>query len=329
MTDRAPRPPMIIVMGLPRSGTTWLGKIFDSHPATYYAHEPDSARPMRDIPLLIDLQELDGLKERLVSVVEALRDLRTIRVVGKLPLFPKSFTSALPFWWRSQAMFFYKSLSRAFGDLTLPRHVCGDADRASAWVWKSIESTGRLGAIARAFPRSKVVFIVRHPCAVAASLFKGQQSMKFSAGPASEDYGFFALLSETAVARSRGLTLDRFHAMSPVERVAWRWALLNEKTLADVSGLPNCTVLRYEDLCERPAEVSRAMFDFAGLPWDQQTERFVLSSTTRDDHSYYGVFKDPRQSANKWKEELTRDVTAQILQVVADTSAGRLYLEMT
>jgi hypothetical protein len=32
----------ILVFGLPRSGTTWLGKIFDSHPETLYRHEPDS-----------------------------------------------------------------------------------------------------------------------------------------------------------------------------------------------------------------------------------------------------------------------------------------------
>ena len=32
----------LLLFGLPRSGTTWLGKIFDSHPDTLYWHEPDS-----------------------------------------------------------------------------------------------------------------------------------------------------------------------------------------------------------------------------------------------------------------------------------------------
>lgn len=29
----------ILLFGLPRSGTTWLGKLFDSHPDTLYRHE--------------------------------------------------------------------------------------------------------------------------------------------------------------------------------------------------------------------------------------------------------------------------------------------------
>ena len=31
----------ILILGSPRSGTTWLAKIFDSHPDILYRHEPD------------------------------------------------------------------------------------------------------------------------------------------------------------------------------------------------------------------------------------------------------------------------------------------------
>ena len=31
----------IFVFGMPRSGTSWLGKIFDSHPDVVFRHEPD------------------------------------------------------------------------------------------------------------------------------------------------------------------------------------------------------------------------------------------------------------------------------------------------
>ena len=41
---------MILIQGRPRSGTTWLGKIFDSHPNVVYRHEPDSLVVNADIP---------------------------------------------------------------------------------------------------------------------------------------------------------------------------------------------------------------------------------------------------------------------------------------
>jgi hypothetical protein len=149
--------------------------------------------------------------------------------------------------------------------------------------------------------------------------------MKFSAGASSEDRGFFELLAETEQARSRGLDLERFLRMSPVERVAWRWALLNEKTLDEIFGLANCKVVRYEELCERPLEVSRELFGFADVSWSEQAERFISRSTTRDDRSYYGVFKDPRHSANKWRGQLPQEVVDTILEAVSTTPPGRLY----
>jgi hypothetical protein len=33
---------LLLVVGAPRSGTTWLGKILDSHPHVVYRHEPNS-----------------------------------------------------------------------------------------------------------------------------------------------------------------------------------------------------------------------------------------------------------------------------------------------
>ena len=315
----------ILLMGLPRSGTTWLGKIFDSHPDTFYSHEPDSAQPFRGIPLLLAAEPAAEYRARLTQEVERLRGLRTTRVVGKLPLFEKTYSTSMPAWVRAKELLVLKSLSRAFGDLKVPRHVCGSLEQASRWVWKSIESSGRLGALARSMPESRVIFLIRHPCGVAASILRGEESTKFSAGRSSEDHGFFELLAQTGPARSRGLTVDRFLAMSPVARVAWRWALLNEKTIEDLSGLSNCTVVRYEDLCERPLEVSRDLFQFAQLSWNDQTERFISLSTTKNDASYYGVFKDPRKSAHKWKEQLSSDVVEEILEVAAKTASGRLY----
>jgi hypothetical protein len=51
--------PLILLFGLPRSGTSWVGKIFDSHPSTIYRHEPDSRGALNDVALLPAPSEID------------------------------------------------------------------------------------------------------------------------------------------------------------------------------------------------------------------------------------------------------------------------------
>jgi hypothetical protein len=209
----------------------------------------------------------------------------------------------------------------------MPRFISGSPDEASLWVWKSIESSGRLGALARAFPRAKMLFIIRHPCGVTASVLKGEAGAKFSAGSASEDYGFFEMLAQTESARQRNLTLEAFRSMSATQRVAWRWALLNEKVMNDMAGLDRCHVLRYEELCAEPAAVAKSLFRFVGLPWDSQTERFIRESTGHERSDYYSVFKNPMTSANRWRRELPSEVVEAVMNTVRNTAPGRLYAD--
>jgi hypothetical protein len=317
---------MLIVMGLPRSGTTWLAKIFDSHPETFYSHEPDTRR-FHDVPLLLPREGADIYREAMIREVRAFRSLRSLRVVAKLPLFAKRYQLLPSVRARTVALATLKIASRVAGSETVPRLISGSPDDASLWVWKSIESSGRLGALIRAFPGARVVFIVRHPCGVAASLLRGEASAKFSAGPASADHGFFELLSATEEARSRGLTFEAFRTMSSIERIAWRWALLNEKAMAEAVGSEQCRLLRYEDLCTKPAAVARDLFAFAGLQWNNQTEEFISASTSHGRSDYYSVFKNPQDSAFRWRKELPAEIARTILSTVGDTPPGRLYDE--
>ena len=59
------------------------------------------------------------------------------------------------------------------------------------------------------------------------------------------------------------------------------------------------------------------MFDFTGLDWNAQTERFLRQSTASEDASYYSVYKDPLRAAMRWREELAPDAVERIMAVVA------------
>ena len=328
MTADEARARIVMVMGSPRSGTTWLGKIFDSHPDTIYSHEPDSLRRLEGIPLFIPLTQIDHYRARLISQVPRLREIRNARVVAKLPLFPKSYYSFLRFRARCLLVAGMKVGGKQLGSLNVPDLIDRTKLQGVTWVWKSIESVGRLGILARILPDSRATLIIRHPCGVISSILRGQAGARFGSRlSASEDYEIFNMLSETEAARKRNLTIKRFLTMSPVERLAWRWALVNENALSDTSGLANVQTVLYEDLCADPPGVSKELMAFAGLRWEQQTEQFVHASTERERSSYYAVYKNPLRAAMKWKDELNASEIERILSTVQDTLPGKLFLE--
>ena len=81
----------ILLFGMPRSGTTWLGKVFDSHPRTLYRHEPDSFGTLDAMPLFPELADAGQYQALIRDFVAALPATRSARVTGKLPLFPKDY----------------------------------------------------------------------------------------------------------------------------------------------------------------------------------------------------------------------------------------------
>src|SRR4051794_11152696 len=67
----------ILVSGSPRSGTTWLAKLLDSHPDVLYRHEPDEVSP-----------PIPGADPR--SQLVAWINERRLRCAAKAPFFRKS-----------------------------------------------------------------------------------------------------------------------------------------------------------------------------------------------------------------------------------------------
>lgn len=316
----------ILLLGMPRSGTTWIGKIFDSHPQTIYRHEPDNFTAIRDLPLLTLIEDQSRYQATLDSLIPAMLALRHTKVVMSRPVFSKRY-----FWpgersVRSFAAFSGKGLARVLGELRFPEWRDYRAVSDGVPVWKSIESVGRLGTLANGLKGSKTLLLIRHPCGYVASVLRGEARGKFEdGGSSSEDYGVFDLLLPLPEARARGLTMDILKGLTPVERLAWRWVLFNEKAMREIEQTPSAKVFRYEDFCNDPEATTRSAFDFVGLTWDAQTSSFLRASTAGDDQRYYAVVKNPKHAASKWKDELGAEKIEQILRITASSKPGQLY----
>lgn len=319
----------ILLFGMPRSGTTWLGKVFDSHPHTLYRHEPDSGGALDAVvPLFPDPAEAPQLRAAVEGFVGALPRDRSLRVSGKLPLFPKAYRSPLAHLGHRAAVIGGKLASRWLPLREVPAFISADYRGPLPLVWKSIESLGRLGLFAAALPHARLVHIVRHPCGYVASVLGGEaRGLLPGAVPASEDYGILEMLLDTPQARRRDLSLEELRSLRPEERLAWRWLLYNEKAMEEIAAAGNARTVRYEDLCRDPEGGYRGLFEFAGLSWHEQTDAFVRNSTSSEQAAYFSVFKDPERAAGGWRNKLDAGQQRAIMAVVRDSLPGRLYAE--
>ncbi len=317
----------LLLFGMPRSGTTWIGKLLDSHPDTLYRHEPDSWQRLDGMPLLPapdDAYQYDAL---VTAYVERIPGMHVNKVCARVPLFPKTYQSALRLQVVRAGVLLAKFGGRRFADFPVLGVLDGARYTGLRLVWKSIESLGRLATIMAILEHARAIHLLRHPCGHVASVLRGEAERKFSGScGASADYGMFALLSETPQARRRGLDLAQFRALTPTQRLAWRWVLVNEKAMEECAELGRVRVVRYEDVCKDPLATLKDLFDFLGLPWHEQTQRFIDSSTSGENKAYYSLFKNPARAANKWKDELPTESIDAIMAIAADSAPGKLYL---
>jgi hypothetical protein len=315
----------ILLFGMPRSGTTWLGKIFDSHPDVLYRHEPDTWQRLSDVPIVAGRDGRSAFEARLRTFVESLPAMRADRVCGKRPLFPKSYATRGAVRRYALESALHKVLARAgvrTEPATPPQPACG-ADYRLAW--KSVESLGRLGLVLACVPGARAVHIIRHPCGYVASVLRGEAAARFDHNTAATDFPIYEMLAGTEPARRRGLTLEKFRAMSAVERLAWRWVIFNEVAFEDTAGETRNRVVYYEELCASPQPVTQTLFEFCELAWHEQTEQFLNDSTSRSRQDYYSVFKDPLASAWRWQAELSPQDTATVARVTAESVPAQPY----
>ncbi len=319
----------ILLFGMPRSGTTWVGKLFDSHPDTLYRHEPDSVRKLK-MPLFPEKLDTASYREELEGFVDALPKMRSPEVVGKQPLFPKSYQSAAGLAAYRASVLIAKAGSRACRHFPSVFRPTGKDCERTRLVWKSIESQGRLGACIGALPHARAIHLMRHPCGYVASVLRGEAAGRFSdATPAAERLWVLKLLLATSSGTKHGIGLDELARLTPEERLAWRWVLMQEKTLTDIAECERALTVKYEDVCADPAGMTRRMFAFAGLEFHPQTERFVQASTGATHKAYYSVFKNPRAAADHWRSELPQPVIDRILAVVRAGALRNHYEDVT
>jgi hypothetical protein len=314
----------ILVLGEPRSGTSWLAKLFDSHPDVLYRHEPDIAHRPAALPKFAPRAEEDAYIDAARAYLDDLAAVRTLKAAGPLPVFPKRHRSGWGRLLRTGLIFGVRGLEIAARDkrgrsrIPIPDLVPARARRDTRIVIKSVSLLPYVRLLARAWPQARIVVIVRHPCGQVASILRGVELGKFVAVP-------FTNLAKSDEADRLGLKIDDYENLSIVEQLAWEWAFSNERMRRDIDGLHNVRLVVYEELAADPLNVARGLFEFADLAWDKQVEHFIRDSTGTHETRFYSLKRNPLYAANRWREALSAEDQNRIAAIVSRAAIGRAF----
>ncbi|WP_428487723.1 sulfotransferase [Rhodopila sp.] len=309
----------ILVLGSPRSGTTWLAKIIDSHPDVLYRHEPD---------------ELAGPDQRAAPVdqISAWIRQRGLRSAAKRPFFAKS--------WRPVPLeFTRKSLSLALAAaqripmtaapasrLALPDLVALHRRHKVRAAVKLVNWDGSLAV--ETMPDCRCCFILRHPCGQVASIMAGWADGRFAASGTGSGEPV-DLAEAVSFAATKGVGKREFDALSDAGKLAWGWLAFNEPAVERLQHQPNARIVIYEDLCRQTESLSKDLFAFAGLEWQQQTAAF-LAASTRGGQSlgYYDVIRVTAVVADRWRQSMSRPDQDAVRAIVRTSPLTRYWSDL-
>ncbi|MGH7029212.1 MAG: sulfotransferase [Stellaceae bacterium] len=317
-------------MGSARSGTSWLAKAFDSHPDVIYRHEPDLVFPGEGPPRASNAEDFDRFAQEAAAFFQKMASARTLRSVGSLPVFRKSYHSGSQHLLRLSIIGALRAIGKSglagrngVRNIKIPDFVDLASPRVRMMVIKSIDFVDRAGLFARAVPDLRVILLVRDPRSVVASRLRGFRAGKFATDQPWEG------LVQLAPAKRRGLTIEQFRGLPRAVQSAWDWLTENETAIESIARCGNVRIVRFREMVDAPEPTVRQLFDFAGLSWAAQTGKFLYASRSDNNRGrYYGVYreKDYKRRADRWEDVISPQEAQQICDLIKDSPAGQLFM---
>ncbi len=307
----------ILVVGPPRSGTTWIGTVLAAAPGTDYVFEPDNEK--LSIVALRLKQRLHRYPYLRVGVDQPdYRRLWELALYGRNPhLWPFRVLNRVgrPAEDRIEANIHHRCSSEIYDSelgerraTALNPWTSGLADlmssllaqtRPSAGVRRIVKSVHSVLALfwLRSVFRPKVVLVLRHPFSIATSYLRmnlpDATRCIFQQNAFVRDYTSSILISEVLHAP------DRLTAMG--YQLAAMYRVMSDYAQSD----PECIVVKHEDLCLDPVAQFRDLYARLDLEFTPQVEQ-VIRSTNRPGTGF-APNRISASEVDKWKRELDSD----------------------
>lgn len=269
--------PPILVLGAPRSGTSWLAEMLAQAPGMLHYDEPCNA----------NINRRDGQREHWTAYA---RD----RLVD--PYFPHHLDPCF-------AGGFHRSAKWASG-----RWRSRVTGRGRVIV-KEVAAVMLAGWLSRRY-RPHIVFIHRHPVAVAHSELRRNGVAGFSGQWLLKN----AQLSEDHLRPFEGVLQER---RPPLAVAALTWAVRNYVALRELDGYQRLVVVCYETLAAEPEREFRALYRELGLEWTPAVAAAVEASSTEVEPGDYSTKRISTEMVDRWKCLVTQEQADAVRDAVA------------
>lgn len=292
----------ILVTGMPRSGTTWVGRVLCAGKGAGYVNEPfNLATSPGTIRVPVDHWFPKVTAENEGEILAALEPLLRFEYpLGRELRRCRTYVDLL----HTRNM--WRSFVRGRGRRPLVKEP--HAVFSAEWFAE------RLG--------SDVVVTVRHPAAVVSSWKRLAWSFDFT-----------NLLAQPGLLRDQlgpfGPDMER--ALEPsydlVDRVALLWHVVYRSVADYRERFPAFHIVRHEDLSREPVEGYRALYETLGLPLTREAENAIAAASSAANpketsvESPHETRLDSRANLTSWKRRLSDDEVERIRNVTHDTAA--------
>ena len=322
---------MVLLLGSPRSGTTWLAKILDTYPRVLYLHEP--LTKLRYPPLdaafgRLKHQEAIGSAER-AELLAHLAQLHPACI--RAPVFAKTFLR-LPAG-AVQTALLLSQPNRWSRDL-FRRWFSPSPREPFDLLIKEVDWQLHCASLVDSLNPDRVIFIVRHPCAVVCSRLNG---LRMGVMPGHDR-------AEWVASHRERIAAVGFEAQQVIKMSAWGfyaldWLLQNLEYQRLARSRPGCQTVVFESLCQDPDRVAGDLFESLGWEKPAATTRFIRASgrpswkrammgRISNWRTYYDLHRDPGEAAGKWQSLLSREQVEEILEVARPFPGMRWWPEV-
>jgi hypothetical protein len=301
----------ILLVGIPRAGTTWSSRVLAAGGSLYPVMEPDNES--RSAPALwakrragrfpvLQPGERDDVYRRLWSwALDGAPQSPRLRAAGKILRTVRPHGRRRYFQGRSSPLM---QLAGAVGARPPHGPVPSLGTRrlfvktvflplAVEWLTAEIEAD--------------VLVLLRHPGSVLSSWMKLDMNLEFA-----------RLDDHPAIRRQIEENRIPRPGAEPVERMIWHIGVLYSALEESAARHPTWLVRTHEELCVEPIAQFRRLYEELGLPWNEQVEEYL--ATTDQPGEGFLTRRVASEQPDAWKSRLTSGQIEVVQQVLSGFS---------